>query len=78
MSRDIIVLKRYVGEGYFILRTCTHTTLNMTESTKQSFERDRKDCLLLLDFDEISEIFVEEETTESFVLNATTKVSFLK
>ena len=74
-SRDCVVLKRYVADDYFISQTCT--TLNMAESTEQNFERDRKNCLLSLDFYEISEIFVEDETIESFVQDATTKVSFL-
>ena len=77
LSRDFIVLKRYARDGYLISRTCTHTTLNMAESTKQNFERDRKNSLLSLDFDEISEILVQEKTIESFVQDATTKVSFL-
>ena len=77
LSRDFIVLILYFGDGYFILRTCTHATLNMAETTKQNFERDRTKYLLSLDFDEISEIFVEEETIESFVQDATTNVSFL-
>ena len=70
-------MKRYVRDGYFIWQTYTQKTLNMTESTKQNFERDRKNCLLPVDFEEISELFVEEETIESFVQNATMKVSFL-
>ena len=74
---DFIVFKRYVEDGYFIWRTCTHLTLNMAESTKQNFERDRKKCLLSIDFDEISETFVEEETVENFGQDATMKVSFL-
>ena len=74
-SRDCVVLKRYVAGGCFISQT--FTTLNMAESTEQNFERDRKNCLLSLDFDEISKIFVEDETIESFVQDATTKVSFL-
>ena len=77
LSRNFIILKQYVGDGYFNSRTCTHATLNMTKSTAQNFERGRKNCLLSLDFDEISEILVEEETIESFVQDATTKVSFL-
>ena len=77
LSHDFIVLKLYVGDGYFISRTCTHTTSNMAKSTKQNFERDRENCLLSLDFNEIPEIFVEEETIESLVPDATTKVSFL-
>ena len=39
----------------------------MAKQTEQHFERDRKSCLLSLDFDEISEIFVEEEMIENFV-----------
>ena len=49
----------------------------IAKSTEQNFEGDRKNCLLSLDFDEISEIFVEEEAIESFVQDTTTKVSFL-
>ena len=49
----------------------------MAESTEQNFERDRKKCLLSMDFDEISETFVEEETVENFGQDATMKVSFL-
>ena len=77
LSCDFKVLKRYVGDGFFILRTNIHTTLNMAKSTKQNFERDRKHCLLSVDFDEISGIFVEKEMIESFVQDITTKVSFL-
>ena len=50
----------------------------MFELTEQSFGRDQKNCLLSLDFDEFTEILVEEETIESFVQDATTKVSFLQ
>ena len=53
------------------------TTMNMTESTEQNFERDRKNCFLSLDFDEASEKIVEEEPIKSFVEDATTKVSSL-
>ena len=74
---SVRLYERYVEDRYFISRTCTHTTLKMAESTEQNFERDRKNCLLSLHFDEISEIFTEEETIESFVQDATTKVSFL-
>ena len=45
--------------------------------THRIIEHGRKNCLLSLDFDEISEVFVEEGTIESFVQDATTKVSFL-
>ena len=55
----------------------THTTMSMTESTEKSFERDGAKGLLSLDFDGISEIFVEEKTIESFVQDATAKVRFL-
>ena len=51
LSRDCVVLKRYVVDEYFNSQTCT--ILNMAESTEQNFERDRKNCLLSLDFDEI-------------------------
>ena len=51
LSRDCVVLKRYAADEYFNSQTCT--TLNMAESTEQNFERDRKNCLLSLDFDEI-------------------------
>ena len=53
LSLDVIVLKRYVGDGYFIWRTCTYITLNMAKSNKQKFERYQKKCLLSFDFDEI-------------------------
>ena len=46
----------------FIPRTWSHTTLNLAKEVEQNFERDRKNCLLSLDFDKISEIFVEEKT----------------
>ena len=46
----------------------------MAESIEKNFERDQKSCLLSLDFDEISEIFVEEETIDKFVQDATKKV----
>ena len=69
--------KRYVGDDYFISRTSTITSLNMAESAKQNFERDHKNCLLSINFDEISKIFVEEETIESFVQDVITKVSTL-
>ena len=49
----------------------------MTVSTEQNIERDLKKCLLSLSFNEISEIFVEEETIESFVQHLTANVSFL-
>ena len=49
----------------------------MAESTKQNFESDQKNCLLSLNFDEISKIFVEEETMESFVQDVIMKVSSL-
>ena len=59
-------------------QTHTHThTHNMTVSTKQNIERDLKKCLLSLSLNEISEIFVEEETIESFVQHLTANVSFL-
>ena len=92
LSCDFIALKRYVGDSYLILRTYTHThthiharthtqththTHNMTVSTEQNIERDLKKCLLSLSFNEISEIFVEEETIESFVQHLTANVSFL-
>ena len=58
--------------------TQTHThTHNMTVSTEQNIERDLKKCLLSLSLNEISEIFVEEETIESFVQYLTANVSFL-
>ena len=76
LSLDVIVLKRYVGDGYFIWRTCTYITLNMAESNKQKFERYQKKCLLSLDFDEIWEILLKEETIESVVQDATMKVIF--
>ena len=92
LSCDFIALKRYVGDSYLILRTYTHThthiharthtqththTHNMTVLTEQNIERDLKKCLLSLSFNEISEIFVEEETIESFVQHLTANVSFL-
>ena len=92
LSCDFIALKRYVGDSYLILRTYTHThthiharthtqththTHNMTVSTEQNIERDLKKCLLSLSLNEISEIFVEEETIESFVQHLTANVSFL-
>ena len=92
LSCDFIALKRHVGDSYLILRTYTHThthiharthtqththTHNMTVSTEQNIERDLKKCLLSLSFNEISEIFVEEETIESFVQHLTANVSFL-
>ena len=49
----------------------------MAESTEQNFERDQKNCFLSLNFDEISKIFVEEETIESFVQDVIMKVSSL-
>ena len=42
----------------------------------KNFERDQKNCLLSLDFDEISEILREEETIKSFMQDSITKVSF--
>ena len=73
MSRDFIILKQYVGDGYFISRTCTHTTWNMAVSTEQNLERDGKNYLPSLDFDEIAEILVEEKTIEIFVQDTTAK-----
>ena len=85
-------MKRFVGDSYFILRTYTHThthslthtythththTHNMTVSTEQNIGRDQKNCLLSLSLNEISEIFVKEETIESFVQDLTAKVNFL-
>ena len=69
--------KHYVGDDYFILRTSTITSLNMAESAEQNFERDHKNCLLSINFDEISKIFVEQETIKSFVQDVITKVSSL-
>ena len=69
--------KRYVGDDYFISRTSTITSLNMAESAEQNFERDHKNYLLSINFDEIPKIFVEEETIESFVQDVITKVSSL-
>ena len=46
----------------------------MAESTEKNFERDQKSCLLSLDFDEISEIFVEEDIIKKFVKDAIKKV----
>ena len=43
----------------------------------KTLKETEKNCLLTVDFEEISELFVEEETIESFVQNATMKVSFL-
>ena len=63
---NFIVLKRYGGDSYFIWRTCRHITLSMAKSTKLNFERNRKKCLLSLDFAEVSEIFAEEETIKRF------------
>ena len=78
MSRDLIVLKRYVGDGYVISQTCTHSHNNEHDRiTEKSFERDGTKGLLSLDFDGISEIFVEEKTIKSFVQDATAKVRFL-
>lgn len=48
----------------------------IAESIEQNFEKD-KDCLLPLEFDEISEMILEEETIKGFVQDATTKSSFL-
>lgn len=45
----------------------------IAESIEQNFEKDKKNCLLPLEFDEIS----EEETIKGFVQDATTKSSFL-
>ena len=49
----------------------------MTVSTEQNIGRDQKNCLLSLSLNEISEIFVKEETIESFVQDLTAKVNFL-
>ena len=49
----------------------------MAESTEKNFERDQKSCLRSLDFDEISEIFVEEEIIKKFVQDAIKKVSVI-
>ena len=45
----------------------------MAVSTEQNLERDGKNYLLSLDFDEISEILVEEKTIEIFVQDTTAK-----
>ena len=45
----------------------------MAESTEQNFERDGKNCLLSLNFDEISEILVEQKTIEILVQDTTAK-----
>ena len=49
----------------------------MAESAEQNFERDHKNYLLSINFDEIPKIFVEEETIESFVQDVIMKVSSL-
>ena len=49
----------------------------IAESIEQNFEKDKKNCLLPLEFDEISEMILEEETIKGFVQDATTKSSFL-
>ena len=78
LSRDFICFEIIFGDGCFISRTYTHTTLNMAKSTEQKFERDWKNSLLSLDFDEVSKIFIKEGMMESFVQDATTKVSVLQ
>ena len=45
----------------------------MAVSTEQNLERDGKNYLPSLDFDEIAEILVEEKTIEIFVQDTTAK-----